>query len=71
MPFADPPRRAAWEHIDARRGFEVAFLTSTGDGRRADGTTAAVEGRDAWVVEYAIGLIASGQQALLCRGDER
>jgi hypothetical protein len=56
MPFAPPPRRAAWEHIDARRGFEVAFFTSAGDGHRVEGTTAAVEGSEAWAVEYAIAL---------------
>jgi hypothetical protein len=45
-------RRAAWRHTGARDGFEVAFC----DGRRFEGATAAVEGGDAWVVEYRIAL---------------
>jgi uncharacterized protein len=46
------PRRAAWRHAGARDGFEVVFC----DERRFEGTTAAVEGGDAWVVEYRIAL---------------
>ena len=44
------PRRAAWQHVGARDGFEVVFC----DVSRFEGATAAVEGGEAWVVEYSI-----------------
>ena len=56
MTFPEPPRSAAWRHTGARRGFEVVFLRTMGGELRAEGTTTAVEGEDAWAVEYAIGL---------------
>ena len=43
---------AAWEHVGARRGFEVV---SIGDGR-FEGVTAAVEDGEAWAVRYVIEL---------------
>jgi uncharacterized protein len=55
-PFSDPPGTAAWQHRDARNGFEVVFLHTAGDGHRIEGATAAVEAGDAWVVEYVITL---------------
>src|SRR4051794_6717569 len=51
MTSRDLPQSAAWEHRDSRRGFEVVFL-SPPPHPRADGHTAAVEGQDAWTVEY-------------------
>ena len=54
MPFADPPRCAAWRHLDAREGFEVVFLRVDGDGCRLEGDTAAVEEGRAWAVRYDI-----------------
>jgi hypothetical protein len=48
------PPYAAWRHRDVRDGFEVVFL----QGRRFQGTTAAVEGGDAWAIEYAIAVDA-------------
>lgn len=54
MPFADPPRCAAWRHREVRDGFEVVFLRSDGDGRRLEGDTAAVEADAAWAVRYDI-----------------
>ena len=54
MPFADPPRCAAWRHREARDGFEVVFLRSDGDGCRLEGDTAAVEEGKAWAVRYDI-----------------
>jgi hypothetical protein len=56
MTFHDPPRVAAWQHRDARDGFEVVFLHSDRDGCRVDGTTTAVEDGEAWVVQYGIDL---------------
>jgi hypothetical protein len=58
MPFADPPRSAAWRHREARDGFEVVFLRSDGDGWRLEGDTAAVEEGEAWAVRYDIGVDA-------------
>ncbi len=55
-PFSDPPRIAAWQHRDARNGFEVVFLHVDDDGYRIDGHTAAVEDGQAWAVEYVITL---------------
>ena len=49
------PRTAAWQHREARDGFEVVFLHSA-DGYRIEGHTAAVEDGQAWAVEYAITL---------------
>ncbi len=54
MPFADPPRCAAWQHREVRDGFEVVFLRSDRDGCRLEGDTAAVEADAAWAVRYDI-----------------
>src|SRR5688500_12739680 len=54
MTFSAPPRFAAWRHLDAREGFEVVFLEFHDDGYRVEGHTAAVEGGEAWAVEYSI-----------------
>ncbi|TDD26320.1 hypothetical protein E1287_36500 [Actinomadura sp. KC06] len=55
MTFAEPPSGAAWEHRDARTGFEV-LRTSRGQagGWTLHGTTTAVENGTAWAVEYVI-----------------
>jgi hypothetical protein len=55
MPFADPPRSAAWRHLDAREGFEVVFL---GAGR-VEGETVAMEEGEAWAVRYDISVDAA------------
>ena len=47
---------AAWQHRDARAGFEVVFLDARGDGRRAEGATSAVEDGEPWIVSYEIEL---------------
>jgi uncharacterized protein len=47
---------AAWQHRDARVGFEVVFLHWDGAGCRAEGTTTAVEDGEAWSVQYCIRL---------------
>jgi uncharacterized protein len=52
--FSDPPRSAAWQHRDARNGFEVVFLHADEDGYRLEGHTAAVEDGQAWAVRYSI-----------------
>jgi hypothetical protein len=54
--FADPPSTAAWQHRDARNGFEVVFIHAVDDGYSIEGATAAVEHGEAWAVEYVITL---------------
>jgi hypothetical protein len=56
MAFLELPRYAAWEHREARDGFEVVFLSSDVGGHRLAGDTAAVEAGAAWAVGYDIGL---------------
>lgn len=56
MTLQDVPAFAAWEHREARRGFEVAFFARTGAGHRVHGGTAAVEAEQPWVVTYDIDL---------------
>jgi uncharacterized protein len=58
MAFATPPEVAAWQHRDARDGFEVVFLHAGDDGYRLEGHTAAVEDGQAWAVRYLITLDA-------------
>lgn len=53
----DPlPSIGAWRHIGLREGFEVAFFESRDGQFRLRGSTAAVEGDDAWAVHYLITL---------------
>ena len=59
MPFRPPPASACWQHRAARSGFEVAYFEATPDGLRIDGTTAAIEDAEAWVVTYLIRLDAA------------
>ncbi|MFI0485686.1 putative glycolipid-binding domain-containing protein [Actinomadura sp. 9N215] len=54
MVFAEPPASAAWEHRDARTGFEVLRTARRDGGWTLRGTTTAVENGTPWVVEYAI-----------------
>ncbi len=60
MSFAALPAIAAWQHQDARAGFEVVFFRITEDRYLIEGCTTAVEDRTAWVVEYAIELDSTG-----------
>lgn len=52
--FAAPPAAAAWQHRDARRGFEIVFFESHDHGCRLRGCTTAVENGQAWAVDYTI-----------------
>jgi len=56
MPFLQPPPAAAWHHRDARTGFEVVHFCRVRGGYRIDGCTTAVEGGQAWAVEYELWL---------------
>ena len=59
MPFHALPPSAAWQHRDARAGFEVVFARREGYGHRVEGATTAVEDGAAWVVRYDIRLDAA------------
>jgi hypothetical protein len=54
MTFAEPPETAAWQHREARTGFEVLQIARSGGGWRLHGTTTAVEDGAPWTVDYVI-----------------
>jgi uncharacterized protein len=54
MSFRPPPATACWQHRGARSGFEVAYFSVREHGVRIDGTTAAIEDAQTWVVTYRI-----------------
>ncbi|MFI8520025.1 putative glycolipid-binding domain-containing protein [Streptomyces sp. NPDC085481] len=58
MTFTEPPAAAAWQHREARSGFEVAWLHRSPDGLHLDGCTTAIEDGRIWAVEYSIRLDA-------------
>jgi uncharacterized protein len=59
MAFREPPEYAAWQHRDARDGFEVVFLHAGDGGYRLEGDTVAVEDGEPWAVQYTIALDAN------------
>ena len=58
MTFAAFPAAACWQHRGARSGFEAAFFQAVPGGWRIDGTAAAVEDGQPWIVTYVIRLDA-------------
>jgi hypothetical protein len=52
------PQFAAWQHREARDGFEVVFFREKGGGYRFEGSTAALDAGEAWAVDYMITLDA-------------
>jgi uncharacterized protein len=54
MSFRPPPATACWQHRGPRSGFEVAYFSGREGGWRIDGTTAAIEDGQTWVVSYSI-----------------
>jgi len=48
------PAHAAWQHRDARDGYEVVFLEVTPAGYRFEGHTSAVEDGEPFAVRYAV-----------------
>ena len=52
MDLLSPPRAAAWRHLDARDGFEVAFFDVGDDRISIRGHTTALEEGEAWAVSY-------------------
>jgi uncharacterized protein len=57
--FAALPQAAAWQHRQARLGFEVVYFEQHEGGCHIHGSTAAVEDWQTWAVEYDIELDAS------------
>jgi hypothetical protein len=57
--FAPLPATACWQHRAARSGFEVAYFRAESGGWHMDGTTAAVEDGQTWIVSYRIRLDAA------------
>jgi len=84
MPFDAPPPFAAWQHRDARDGFEVVFIRPDDDGYRIEGDTAALEDGEVWTVRYVVNVdrawvtrsafvsrqSASGWQRLVLEADD-
>ena len=56
MPFSALPVTAAWQHRDAREGFEVAWFRAAGRGYHLSGCTTGAEDGQTWVISYAIEL---------------
>jgi uncharacterized protein len=56
MSFSPLPVTAAWQHRDARLGFEVTCFQAAGRGYFISGSTTAVEDGQAWIVSYEIRL---------------
>lgn len=56
MQFQPLPRSAAWQHLEAREGFESVFASVANGGVVLTGHTAAVEEGVAWAVHYVIEL---------------
>ena len=70
MAFAGLPRTAAWQHRQARDGFEVAYFEVLEVGYRVVGSTAAAEAGSTWVVGYDIELDRhwhTGRASITCR----
>jgi hypothetical protein len=59
MSFRPPPASACWQHRAARSGFEVAYFEAIPEGWRIEGTTAAIEDGESWVVTYLVELDAA------------
>ncbi|WP_188191126.1 putative glycolipid-binding domain-containing protein [Nonomuraea sp. SYSU D8015] len=59
MTFAPPPETAAWRHLDASTGFEVAYFRPLDGGHRIEGCTTAVEDGRTWIVGYVIDVDAA------------
>lgn len=59
MAFVALPLTAAWQHLQARSGFEVVYFEMVDDGYHLRGCTAAIEDGQTWVVEYEIDLDTS------------
>ena len=59
-PIAALPSAAAWQHRDAREGFEVVFISRSGAGHRFRGSTVAVQAGVSWCVDYELTLDRAG-----------
>jgi uncharacterized protein len=54
VPFRPLPATPCWQHSTARSGFEVAYFQAHQGGWLIEGTTAALEDAQTWVVTYSI-----------------
>jgi hypothetical protein len=54
LSFTALPHTAAWRHLGAREGLEVAVFREAASGYVLDGHTAAVEDGDPWAVHYTV-----------------
>ncbi len=72
MDFSDPPPTAAWQHVEARSGFEVAYFGPVDDGWLVQGCTTGFEDGRTWIVDYAIeldGAWATRAARVSCRSE--
>jgi hypothetical protein len=60
MDFEPLPATAAWQHQQARTGFEVVYFQPSAEGCRIEGCTTALEEGRTWAVEYTIDLDEAG-----------
>lgn len=60
MDLESLPATAAWQHRQARTGFEVVYFQPSAGGYRIEGCTAALEAGKTWAVEYTIDLDEAG-----------
>ena len=60
MGFESLPATAAWQHRQARAGFEVVYFQPLAEGCRIEGCTTALEEGKTWAVEYTIDLNEAG-----------
>ncbi|MBC8070109.1 MAG: putative glycolipid-binding domain-containing protein [Deltaproteobacteria bacterium] len=61
MAFSELPQFAAWRHVTARDGFEVAFIHAGAAGVRFEGHTNAIEAGEPFAVRYTIVLDEHGR----------
>lgn len=54
------PLAAAWQHLDAREGFEVVFIHRSAAGHRFSGSTVAAQAGAAWRIDYELTLDRAG-----------
>ncbi len=61
MPFSELPAYAAFQHRDARTGFEVVFTRHDGWRSVVEGHTSAIEAAEPFAVSYVVWLDAAGR----------
>src|SRR4051794_23849243 len=56
VPYEIVPAFAAWQHVQARHGFEVAYFATSDDDCRITGCTVGFQDGDPWIINYEIAL---------------